>query len=467
MPHSSGGGSSGGGFHGGSSSGNSNHISTHYYPGARRFRRHYTDGRTDDYIYARSKPGKTGISTLVIIAIMGAIFIMATGFSAFSDAPKFIVPKYRDDPAVHDVANVMTEEEENELQAQIRIYNQTTGICPVIYTTYDEEWNREYENLEKFTYDKYVSNFSDEQHFVIVYSIPVNDAVFTPGSVVTSKEFKWEAVQGDETDPIITESAFRRFGKVIQKDLEAGKGPGTAFIDGFETANVNAENMLNPTSPSRIFKLFTGSIPLLITLGFFIPVFILMLKTYKKDKAMTYEEVPLDVEPSPVPGLSTYTNADGGVVTVNKGPGYYEKSVNYDAAKGTAGKVVKAISLVVIIPFILVGIGTITGGIAILKAGNDRTGGIFMLGFGIVWTLISLSTLISLLSASARAKKKMEIPLTAEYPKAEYPDMKPVTPDEPKAAEQPEFDPQFFGSAKSDYESEDEDYKRMKRRGFE
>jgi len=34
-------------------------------------------------------------------------------------------------------------------------------------------------------------------------------------------------------------------------------------------------------------------------------------------------------------------------------------------------------------------------------------------------------------------------------------------------AQQPEFDPQFFGSAKSDYESDDEDYRRMKRKGFE
>jgi len=45
--------------------------------------------------------------------------------------------------------------------------------------------------------------------------------------------------------------------------------------------------------------------------------------------------------------------------------------------------------------------------------------------------------------------------------------MKPVTPAPSVPDTQTEFDPQFFGSAKSDYEEDDEEYKRMKRRGFE
>ena len=72
---------------------------------------------------------------------------------------------------------------------------------------------------------------------------------------------------------------------------------------------------------------------------------------------------------------------------------------------------------------------------------------------------------------------KAEYP-KAEYPKAEYPDIdapdpaidsiNPFVPlKEQPEKEQPEFDPQFFGSAKSDIEEDDEDYKRMKRRGFE
>ena len=55
----------------------------------------------------------------------------------------------------------------------------------------------------------------------------------------------------------------------------------------------------------------------------------------------------------------------------------------------------------------------------------------------------------------------------AEYPKAEYPDMNPVTQASARPTEQTEFDPQFFDSARSDYDSDDDDYKRMKRKGFE
>ena len=468
MPHSSGGGSSGGGFHSGGSSGSSNHISSHYFPGARRYRRYYSDGRPDEYVYANSKPGKTGIASLVIVALMGLIFIAASGFAAFSDRPKFLTPKYSDDPAIHDTVGVF--EDEEELLELMKKYNKTTGICPVIFTVFDEEWNRDYPSLEKYAFDKYVSNFKDEQHFVFVYSIPAGDAKFNPGGLVTSTEFKWEAIQGDETDNLLTESVFRRIGKAIQNDLEAGKGPQAAFVSGFKTAITNAENMLKPGSPKRIFSAVRGSMPLVICLAIFIPMFILMFKSYKKDLAMTVEEVPLDVEPVPVPGLSTFINGNGGTVTEYKSQGYYEKSVNYSAANPAASKFVTIISLVMLIPFVLVGIGVTAGGASLLNSGNaDKTGGIFMIFFGIAWTVISLAILISLLGVASKAKKKMPNPLTAEYPKAEYPDMKPVTPSPQPVtpAQQPEFDPQYFGTAKSDYESDDEDYRRMKRKGYE
>ena len=467
MPHSSGGGSSGGGFHGGSSSGSSNHISTHYFAGARRYRRYYSDGRPDEYVYANSKPGKTGIGSLVLIAVMGVIFMMACGLSMFTDKPKFIVPKYKDDPAIYDDVGVMEEKDKEEILALMKEYNQLTGICPVIYTTFDEEWNQDYANLEKFAYDKYVDNFKDEQHWVFVYSIPATAAEFQPGGLVTSSEFKWEAIQGDETDNIITESAFDKIGNAIQKDLKAGKGPGTAFITGLKTAIESAEKKLNPSAGRAAFNTLMSCVPLLITVAIFVPLFVLMLKQYKKDKAMDYEEVPLDVEPVEVPGLKSYINAKGGNVTVYNGDGYHSKYVGYDATNPAASKAVKIISLVMIIPFILIGIGVIAGGVSIINAGTDRTGGIFMIGFGAVWTFISVFVLIGLLNTAAKAKKMTSDPLTVEYPKAEYPDMRPVTPEPAKPSEQPEFDPQFFGSAKSDYESDDEDYKRMKRKGFE
>ena len=468
MPHSSGGGSSGGGFHGGSSGGSSNHISNHYFAGARRYRRFYTDGRPDEYIYANSKPGKTGISALVILALMGIIFMGATLFAAFSDKPKFIVPKYSDDPAIYDDVGLMEENEKSELLLLMKDYNKLTGICPVIYTTFDEEWNKQYTSLEKYAYDQYVSHFSDEQHWVFVYSIPANAAKFQTGGIVTSSEFMWEAIQGDETDPIITESAFDKIGNAIQKDLKAGKGPAAAFITGFNNAIASAESKLNPNPGTKIFRTVTGLIPFILVTGIFIPLWIFAFKSYKKEKTMNYEEVPLDVTPVEVPGLKTFMNANGGTVTEYRGPGTYSRSTGYEASNPAASKVVSIISLVMLVPFILIGVGVTAGGASMLgKADGDRIGGIFMIGFGLVWTVISLVTLISLLGRASKAKKMVNNPLTAEYPKAEYPDMKPVTPEPARPSDQTEFDPQFFGSAKSDYESDDEDYKRMKRQGYE
>ena len=140
----------------------------------------------------------------------------------------------------------------------------------------------------------------------------------------------------------------------------------------------------------------------------------------------------------------------------------------------TVTKAASVFGLIFIIPFVLVGIGTIIGGIA-LCSGADTKGGIFMLIFGIIWTLISVITFIQMIKALIKGRKTDKAdPVTTEYPKAEYPDMKsagsaPATSYAPPAqdAQKPEFDPVFFNDAKSSIEDDDEDYKRMKRQGFE
>ena len=98
-----------------------------------------------------------------------------------------------------------------------------------------------------------------------------------------------------------------------------------------------------------------------------------------------------------------------------------------------------------------------------------------MLIFGIVWTLISVITFIKMIKALIKGGKKDKTDTaTTEQPNTEYPDMKPferapVTSYAPPAqdAQKPEFDPVFFNDAKSSIEDDDEDYKRMKRQGFE
>ena len=98
MPHSSGGGSHGGGSHGGSHGGSSGpHISTHYFAGARRYRKHHISTGRDEYIYASSKPQKAGLGSVIFMSIFSAFFLGVTGIVALQNVPHKLKAKYMDE----------------------------------------------------------------------------------------------------------------------------------------------------------------------------------------------------------------------------------------------------------------------------------------------------------------------------------------------------------------------------------
>ena len=93
----------------------------------------------------------------------------------------------------------------------------------------------------------------------------------------------------------------------------------------------------------------------------------------------------------------------------------------------------------------------------------DRSTGIFMILFGIFWTAIIAVTIIKMIVAFAKAKKNTEdTPSAVSKPVDTTPQPQPVP-----TQEQPQFDPQYFSNPQSNIENDDEDYKRMKRQGFE
>ena len=116
MPHSSGGGSHGGGTHGGGSHGGSsgNHISHHYFPGSRRYRKH-RPGYPDEYIYASAKPQKTSPLILVILAIFGGIFGYGTFASIKDEIPVKLRPVY-DTPDTHIEDGIGVIDNEDDLE---------------------------------------------------------------------------------------------------------------------------------------------------------------------------------------------------------------------------------------------------------------------------------------------------------------------------------------------------------------
>jgi len=456
MPHSSGGGSHGGGSHGGSHGGSRGpRISNHYFAGARRYRKHNMTTGFDEYVYASSKPQKANIGSIITLAIFALMFV-GFGFAGIiSDRPTKLKTKYMDTAAIHDDVDIL--EHEASLLVTLEEFQDITGICPVIYTTLDEFWQEDYSDLESYAYDVYVDNFKDESHFVIVYSISINDLVLQKNENTDVPDYAWEAIQGYDTDNLLTETTFKHFADKVQLALEDGKNPAKAFDEAFQYLNKRFENQLKPFSLTRILSTLLSCTPMFIVAGIFAVFIVLSIKQYKKDKDIVYEEVPLDVNPQdPVQAATTVTS------------GYHSREVHYDLSKG--GPVptgAKVLVYAITIPFIVIGITITAAGIGMMKSSNSTEGG-FMLIFGVVWTLISLFTLVKMAANFAKAKKQeASEPVTSEYLKTENTDNNAQSNTYSASPDQPEFDPQFFSSSKSDIEDDDEDYKRMKRRGFE
>ena len=471
MPHSSGGGSHGGGSHGGGSHGSSGpRVSRSYYPGARRYLRHHRNSGLDEYVYASSMPRKANLSSIIILVIMFGFFAFFIGMSVFNDRPKRLNGLY-DNPAVHDDINVIKDDE--ALAQKLKDYYVLTGICPVVYTVYDEQWSSRnpsldvvYEDLETYAYFKYVDNFSDEKHFVIVYSVPIEGQELYEQGKIDVPDYSWEAIQGDDTDPIITESMFARFSNLVQDHLENGEDPGEAFEAAFDYALQNAESKLNPSAGSWIVSSLSSMFPLLFVAGIFIPMIVISIKNYKKDKDVEYTEVPLDGTEG-VSGTGVGGPSISGYAATSSG---YSRSFNETTS--TVSKVGSIFSIIFMITFLITGVGiTVVGLAAFNKA--DSNMGIFFIGFGVLWSVMSFYMFFRTIKNLIKSKNKAEVtPLTAEYPKAEYPKAEYPNAEYPSAPAQPqqtqaEFDPQFFQPAKSNIEDDDEEYKRMKRKGYE
>ena len=463
MPHSSGGGSHGGGSHGGSHGSSSNHISTHYFPGSKRFLRHNRVTGADEYIYSERMPQKTGLSSIIIGIVTAVIFLGAFGFSNIKEFPRKLPAHYMDVPEVHDDINVI--HAKDQLEDILKQYQEKTGICTHIYTAYHEEWINTYSDPADYCMNVYTGNFQDEEHFVIIFSIPFKDAECYDNSNSDKHyvpDFVWEAVQGDDTDPILTEEMFTTFRKMLQKDLEDYVNPGDAFTHAFQFAMKDADSKLGGGALTLFGLILKTFFPLILVLGFFALFLFVMIKQYIKDKNIEYTQVPLDEEDR----------------SSQSGP-----ADQIASATGTEKptKALKVLYAVIMIPFLLVGFGMIMAGITSVNHSNGETG-IFFILFGAAWTIILFSTIVKTFFMKEKTKDtdpitagypKTESPKTV-YPKSEYPDDKPADTPEVKSpfvplpsSQKPEFDPVFFNDSKSDIEDDDEDYKRMKRQGFE
>ena len=440
MPHSGGGGSHGGGSHGGShgSHGSSSYRSSHYFHGARRFRKRYHDGR-EEYFYSRSKPVKTGISGLVFMLIFGSVFTVLMGIGIGSEIPKRLNEEYRT-PSSRIYDNIDVIEDDSELEDVLEEFNDLTGICPVVYTMTVQDYNREYVDLESFAYYQYLDMFDDEQHYLVVYAIPEYQVEDYRNGRMDIPDYEVEVVMGDETDNIITDNMKDRFKNDVYESLGDGDRPEEAFESAFKSMTDSADKRLNGNGNLKVFipVIFVGLILL-------IPV-IAMIVNMKKEKEFEYEEVDLTEEDLKSAPTIDMANPYAGM------PGR-----NYNPAMGTA---FKAIMTVMMIPFVCIGIGLITGGVTEMTSGDVF--GTVKLVFGIVWTSIILIMLVSVFRALRNTEKKDPV-MTADYPKADMPHAEYPQADYPEASD-PEIRKRPFWSPKSDYDDDDDD---LRRKGYE
>ena len=279
MPHSGGGGSHGGGSHGGSHGGSSHRTSHHYFYGARRYRRHYRDGRPDEYFYSNGRPQKTSLFSIIFIILFGVVFSGLTFLGTSSSIPKKLDEEYRR-PNERVIDNIGIIEDTDELEDALEEFNDVTGICPIVYTMYVEDYVDRYADLESFAYDKYVDSYLDEQHYLVVYAIPEDQVEPFMSRQLEVPDFEFEVMQGDDTDAIMTEGRDRFFVHNVQSNLDNGCEVGETFTVIFEEMSDDCAHDLK--SPAR-FKVL---LPFLIVIGFFILPIVFMIKAYINEVAV-------------------------------------------------------------------------------------------------------------------------------------------------------------------------------------
>lgn len=410
MPHSGGGGSHGGGSHGGShsSSGRSYRTSHTYFPGARRYRRHYNDGRPDEYFYTNGKPQKAGVGILIFTILFGGVFSGIAGLAGFKSIPKPIEPVYeKPDHYVYDSIDVI--EDDDDLEEILEDMSEKTGICPIVYTTVIEEYENDYVDLESFAYVSYINQWDDEQHYYLIYAVPVDQVEDIRNGNIEVPDYEYEIMMGDETDSIISESMEDFMNNDLHGRFELGQTPGKAITEAFESLSQKAERAVS----SKIMP-FKALMPFIIVVVFFLLVIAAIIKSIIRDRGVEFEEVPL-------------TEKDGEYVSSYPSGSYipgsaraYSEIVN--ANPGTANAavtIVKIILVVFLLPFLIVGFVMITSGVAMLFSTNVGEGA-FVLGFGIVWELILVVSMVSIFRAFKK-RKSSGSPMTADYPKAEMP----------------------------------------------
>ena len=304
MPHSSGGGSHGGGHHGGSHYSGGHHsssggraypsISRRPFVGAHRFV-YYRGGRPR-YFYSSSpvppKPNFT--SYLILLFYIPFIFAIIGIAKGAVHIPKKIDHSCdKSGVVIEDTIDVLGDTD--ELEVQFEEFYEKTGISPCIVTISNDVWHESYRpgtmpivpdfdpndknsifaslyvfnaeyaqyvrysSLEQYAYDAYVNTFdNDEYHWLIIYSVDSGN----------SSLWFWEGMQGDYTDPVLTEAKTNEFDAQFQRLLmnKGDKSVADCMAEAFDSLNDNIMKA-NIHTQSLLMALFVTGFIILHAFG--------------------------------------------------------------------------------------------------------------------------------------------------------------------------------------------------------
>ncbi len=196
--------------------------------------------------------------------------------------------------------NVGIIDNDAEVESVFEDFNDLTGICPVIYTMYVEDYKGSFSSLENFAYHKYLDEFDDERHFLFVYAIPKDQAAQYINGELERPQFEWESMIGDDTDALYQETDFVND---VQNGLSQGRNPGRVFADAVKHMEETDKTLL-----SKNF-LFSGSMmPAYVVIVIFIFVIISMGRSVFRERQFDYREVPLQDGDGAYDGVRGYVS---------------------------------------------------------------------------------------------------------------------------------------------------------------
>ena len=167
------------------------------------------------------KPSPLRYVVLVLICIL----VVGTLLSAVTlglRIPTKIKTTYSNPVKLEDNLNVF--DQSDALMNAVQKFYETTGI-PVTIVTGDNSWKDNYNSLENYAYDLYVQRYTDEDHWVIVY---------TTDGAEDFERWYFEGMQGDNTDDILTREVTDKFNTNLTKYImNANYSESQAFAQAF------------------------------------------------------------------------------------------------------------------------------------------------------------------------------------------------------------------------------------------